>query len=77
MSTIASMFAQSFFHGTKADLKPGDLIAIGHQSNFTEVHAVMGIFCRHAGCCNLGRRAGRRRWKRTDLCRGTNWADRG
>jgi rifampin ADP-ribosylating transferase len=30
------MFAQSFFHGTRADLKPGDLIIVGHQSNFTD-----------------------------------------
>lgn len=36
MSAIASMFSQSFFHGTKADLKPGDLIVVGRQSNFTE-----------------------------------------
>ncbi len=36
MSAAASMFAQSFFHGTRADLKPGDLIVVGHRSNFTE-----------------------------------------
>jgi rifampin ADP-ribosylating transferase len=30
------MFAQSFFHGTRADLNPGDLIVVGRQSNFTE-----------------------------------------
>ncbi len=36
MSATASMFAQSFFHGTKADLKPGDLIVTGRQSNFLE-----------------------------------------
>lgn len=36
MSAIASVFSQSFFHGTKADLKPGDLIAVGYQSNFAE-----------------------------------------
>jgi rifampin ADP-ribosylating transferase len=36
MSAIASMFSRSFFHGTKADLKPGDLIAVGYQSNFAE-----------------------------------------
>jgi rifampin ADP-ribosylating transferase len=36
MSAIASMFSQSFLHGTKADLKPGDLIVTGHQSNFIE-----------------------------------------
>ena len=39
MSGTASMFSQSFFHGTKADLKPGDLIVVGHQSNFTEAEA--------------------------------------
>jgi rifampin ADP-ribosylating transferase len=36
MSAAASMFAQSFFHGTRADLNPGDLIVVGRQSNFTE-----------------------------------------
>jgi len=30
------MFTQSFFHGTRADLKPGDLIVVGHRSNFTD-----------------------------------------
>jgi rifampin ADP-ribosylating transferase len=35
MSTPTS-FAQSFFHGTRADLKPGDLIAVGYQSNYNE-----------------------------------------
>jgi rifampin ADP-ribosylating transferase len=36
MSANASTFSQSFFHGTKAELKPGDLIVTGHQSNFLE-----------------------------------------
>ena len=36
MSSAATMFAQSFFHGTRADLKPGDLIVAGHPSNFTD-----------------------------------------
>jgi rifampin ADP-ribosylating transferase len=30
----ATTFAQTFFHGTKADLKPGDLITPGFASNF-------------------------------------------
>jgi hypothetical protein len=30
----ATPFAQTYFHGTKADLKPGDLITIGFNSNF-------------------------------------------
>jgi len=29
-----SMFSQSFFHGTRADLKPGDLLVVGRASNF-------------------------------------------
>lgn len=34
MSATPSMFAQSFFHGTRADLEPGGLIVVGHGSNF-------------------------------------------
>lgn len=34
MSVAASMFAQSYFHGTKAELKIGDAIVAGHRSNF-------------------------------------------
>jgi rifampin ADP-ribosylating transferase len=29
-------FTQTFFHGTKADLKVGDLIATGYTSNFVD-----------------------------------------
>lgn len=36
MSAIASTFSQSFFYGTQADLKPGDLIITGLPSNFIE-----------------------------------------
>ena len=36
MSSAATTFAQAFFHGTRADLKPGDLIVVGYQSNFTD-----------------------------------------
>lgn len=28
------MFSQQFFHGTRADLRPGDLIVTGYRSNF-------------------------------------------
>lgn len=44
MSTSASMFAQSFFHGTRADLVPGDLIVVGYQSNFTEATALSWVY---------------------------------
>lgn len=34
MSEKIKEFTQSFFHGTKADLKPGDLIVPGYNSNY-------------------------------------------
>lgn len=34
MTSRATPFAASFFHGTKADLKPGDTIGAGFNSNF-------------------------------------------
>jgi hypothetical protein len=44
MSSVANVFSQSFFHGTRADLKPGDLIAVGHQSNFTDVKPLSWVY---------------------------------
>jgi Rifampin ADP-ribosyl transferase len=40
MTFAASMFSQSFFHGTKAELQAGDSIVVGYQSNFIEVGAL-------------------------------------
>jgi len=40
MSATARPFAQSYFHGTKADLKVGDVIKVGHDSNFLETGAL-------------------------------------
>lgn len=34
MSPIDDLEAQRFYHGTKADLKPGDLIEPGYSSNY-------------------------------------------
>jgi rifampin ADP-ribosylating transferase len=44
MSSAATMFSQSFFHGTRADLKPGDLIVVGYQSNFTDVKPLSWVY---------------------------------
>ncbi|MCX2725366.1 NAD(+)--rifampin ADP-ribosyltransferase [Roseibium salinum] len=44
MSASASMFAQSFFHGTRADLKTGDLIVVGYQSNFTSTRRLSWVY---------------------------------
>lgn len=40
----ATPFAQTYFHGTKADLKIGDLIAVGYTSNFGEQKKTKYIF---------------------------------
>ena len=44
MSSAATAFSQSFFHGTRADLKPGDLIVVGYQSNFTDVQPLSWVY---------------------------------
>ncbi|BAM88760.1 putative rifampin ADP-ribosyl transferase [Bradyrhizobium oligotrophicum S58] len=44
MSFVATVFAQSFFHGTRADLRPGDLIAVGFPSNFTEAEPLSWVY---------------------------------
>ena len=44
MSAAASVFSQSFFHGTQADLNPGDLIAVGYKSNFTEGRPLSWVY---------------------------------
>lgn len=38
------MFSQSFFHGTKTDLKPGELISVGHPSNFSEAGQLSWVY---------------------------------
>ena len=42
--TIHTPFAQTYFHGTKADLKVGDLIVAGNNSNFGQRKNARFIF---------------------------------
>lgn len=42
--SAATMFAQSFFHGTRADLRPGDIITAGHPSNFAESRRLSWVY---------------------------------
>lgn len=50
---------QRYLHGTKGDLKPGDLIEAGRTSNYgARKNAAFVYLHRHAGCRHLGRRAG-------------------
>lgn len=44
MSATATMFVRQFFHGTRADLAAGDLIAVGYQSNFTDVAPLSWVY---------------------------------
>lgn len=44
MSSAASVFAQSFFHGTRASLRPGDCIAVGYASNFSKTQALSWVY---------------------------------
>lgn len=43
-SSAPTPFAQTYFHGTKADLKPGDVIEVGYQSNFGQQKNAKYIF---------------------------------
>ncbi|MFN7118885.1 MAG: NAD(+)--rifampin ADP-ribosyltransferase [Saprospiraceae bacterium] len=40
----ATPFAQTYFHGTKADLKVGDLIEVGYNSNYGQKKNAKYIF---------------------------------
>ncbi|OHB74206.1 MAG: ribosomal subunit interface protein [Planctomycetes bacterium RBG_16_41_13] len=42
--SIQTPFAQTYFHGTKADLKPGDFIKVGNNSNFGQGKNAKYIF---------------------------------
>jgi len=43
-TTIHTPFSQTYFHGTKADLKLGDLIEVGYNSNFGKRNNAKYIF---------------------------------
>ena len=42
--TPQSMRAEKFYHGTKADLKPGDLIEIGFNSNYGQQNKAKYVY---------------------------------
>lgn len=44
MTGTATTFAQSFFHGTKANLKKGDVIAPGYSSNYGTRSAAAHVY---------------------------------
>lgn len=44
MTAAATQFCRQFFHGTRADLAPGDLIAVGYRSNFTDAAPLSWVY---------------------------------
>ncbi|MBN9457937.1 MAG: NAD(+)--rifampin ADP-ribosyltransferase [Bosea sp.] len=44
MSTVETTLPQRFYHGTRADLKTGDLIVVGHGSNFREGRPLSWVY---------------------------------
>jgi hypothetical protein len=45
MSASDGRFRQQFFHGTRADLVHGDLIAVGYRSNFGGGKPLSWVYC--------------------------------
>jgi len=45
MPTTDTTRPERLYHGTRADLKPGDLIAVGHASNFREGKPLSWVYC--------------------------------
>ena len=66
-----------FYHGTKADLKRGDLLEPGYRSNFVSDGRRLRLLDRNLGCRNVGSGTGGRRGTRPDLLPGTDGTDRG
>ncbi|MDF0546506.1 NAD(+)--rifampin ADP-ribosyltransferase [Sphingobium sp. H39-3-25] len=44
MSAQVDPFVRHYFHGTRADLAPGDLIVVGHNSNFEIDRALSWVY---------------------------------
>ncbi len=44
MSATATTFCRQFFHGTRANLEPGDLIAVGRRSNFMGAQPLSWVY---------------------------------
>ncbi len=44
MSKSAKAFSQSFFHGTRANLAPGDFIVVGYSSNFSTLRPLSWVY---------------------------------
>ena len=67
--TYARDATPPFYHGTRADLQVGDLLAPGFNSNYPAQKLSWIYFSAHARRRDLGLRAGQGRRGRADLHR--------
>jgi len=44
MTAAATVFAQSYFHGTRANLRPGETIVVGRSSNFAKDRSLSWVY---------------------------------
>lgn len=44
MTAEVTPFARQYFHGSKANLRPGDLLRVGYRSNFTDTKSLSWIY---------------------------------
>lgn len=44
MSAAVTVFTRQYFHGTRDELAPGDLISVGYRSNFTKGSALSWVY---------------------------------
>ena len=44
MAANDDLSSQRFYHGTRADLKPGDLIEVGHTSNYGKQNKTVYVY---------------------------------
>ncbi len=49
-----SPFSQTYFHGTKADLRIGDVIEVGFNSNYGQRKNAKYLPDSNLGCSNFG-----------------------
>jgi len=72
-TTPSDTASRMFYHGTKAELKPGDLLQGGYSSQLHGAEIAMDLLQRDAARGYLGRGASEGRRRRPNLRGRTDW----
>jgi rifampin ADP-ribosylating transferase len=75
MAAIDDLRSERFYHGTKADLKPGDLIGPGYNSNYGKRKKAVYVYLTATVNAATWGRAGPSRRTRQNLHSGTDRPD--